>query len=135
MGGAGNEIYKNSFRARGLLQQFHNTGIHNGFLQVGQLFTLVGNVATASTYHGIEMRYGAAAANLAFRLSANIDGAVGDIDNQIAGWAFTNTTLSSTNIRLVSGAAGTSRLELGDGSTANLTAGVKSPSVTGDIVF
>jgi hypothetical protein len=52
--------------------------------------------------------------------------------NVIAGWTFTNTQFSATNILLVSGAANTARLEVGTGSNIG---GVNSANASGDIVF
>lgn len=129
LGGAGNEIYKDTFRSRGLTTQFHNAGVHNGFLQVGQLFTVASNVATASTYYGLEMRYGASAGQLAFKLSANSTGTSTDVDNKIAGWSF-----DSTKIWGGSGSAFSGLIQ-GTGTTKAFFAGATAADGTGAKIY
>lgn len=99
---------------------------------IGQVFN--GSTYNAGEYGLYVVKRNAANSAYEFLMRVSRDGST---DRAIiAGWDFTATTFSSTNIRLISGAAGTSRLELGDGTTANLTAGVKSSAGNNtDVVF
>ena len=65
-----------------------------------------------------------------YAASANITGAIkatsGYIGGSVDGWAIGSGSLSSTGVRLYSGAATVARLEFGDGVTDAKTAGIKS---------
>lgn len=55
-----------------------------------------------------------------------------DTTQKIAGFTFTDTTISATNVEIVSGAANTAHIGVGTGSNF---AGINSPNAAGDLAF
>jgi hypothetical protein len=79
--------------SKGLNIYWHKTGVHSGRIEVGELTNNNGSQMNSGNQYGLQMYYGAGQANLAFRLSMDINGAATAIDNQIAGWRFDSATL------------------------------------------